>query len=285
MQLRAIRDIYRKELRTMYPKEEIDSFFYLILEHHLNLERFVLALQPDLHLTKEEETPLFHCLARLKTQEPVQYILGEAFFYQMRLFVNSSVLIPRPETEELVSWILNDLEERGNNFNILDIGTGSGCIGIALAKNCSKCRVAAMDISEEALKTAMINAQRQDVAIEFIKADIRTWKSSGDHWNIIVSNPPYVRSSEKEAMRANVKEFEPEVALFVDDEDPLYYYRHIVSFAKEHLKQMGIVYLEVNQYMARETMALLEKEKFSEIELKSDFLGNDRMIKAFWNPD
>ncbi len=283
MQLRAIRDIYREELEPLYPREEIDSFFYLILEYHLNLERFVLALQPDLHLTKEEESPLFHSLSRLKTQEPVQYILGEAFFYGMRLLVNPSVLIPRPETEELVDWILKDLPRNQNNIKILDIGTGSGCIAIALAKHCNNCKVTAMDISAEALETARLNAENQGVAIEFEKADIRSWNSPSDQWDLIVSNPPYVRQSEKDEIRANVIEFEPDLALFVDDKDPLFYYSHILNFARKHLKDGGAVYLEVNRYLARDTKQLLEKEKFSEIELKKDFLGNDRMIRALWN--
>lgn len=282
MQLRAIRDIYRKELELLYPREEIDSFFYLIIEYHLNLERFVLALQPDLHLTKEEEAPLFACLARLKIHEPVQYILGEAFFYGMRLLVNPSVLIPRPETEELVNWILKDLTERKIITDILDIGTGSGCVGIALAKHCKECRVLAMDISEEALETARKNAEMQAVAVEFKKADIRNWNTTGDQWDIIVSNPPYIRYSEKGGISDHVKEFEPELALFVDDNDPLYYYRHILKYAKRHLKEDGTIYLEINQYLAEETRQLLESEKFLEIELKKDFLGNDRMIKALW---
>ncbi len=282
MQLRTIRDIYRKELELLYPREEIDSCFYLIIEYHLNLERFVLALQPDLQLTKEEEAPLFSCLARLKTHEPVQYILGEVFFYGMRLLVNSSVLIPRPETEELVNWILKDLTERNTILDILDIGTGSGCVGIALAKNCKECRVVATDISEEALETARKNAEMQAVTVEFKKADIRIWNTPGDQWDIIVSNPPYVRNSEKGGISDHVKEFEPKLALFVDDNDPLYYYRHILKYAKRHLKEDGAIYLEINQYLAEETRQLLESEKFLEIELKKDFFGNDRMIKALW---
>ena len=282
MQLRAIRDIYRKEMESLYPREEIDSFFYLIIEYHLNLERFVLALQPDLHLTREEESPLFSCLARLKTHEPIQYILGEAFFYGMRLLVNPSVLIPRPETEELVDWILNDLKQSKSSFEILDIGTGSGCIGIALAKHCSQCRVVAMDISEEALETARKNAESQEAAVEFRRADILNWNTPDDQWDIIVSNPPYVRNSEKGEIGDNVKDFEPELALFVDDKDPLYYYHHILKYAKGHLKERGAIYLEVNRYLAKETKQLLETEKFLEIELKKDFLGNYRMIKALW---
>jgi release factor glutamine methyltransferase len=282
MQLRVIRDIYREELEALYPREEIDSFFYLILEYHLNLERFVLALQPDLNLTKEEESPLFNSLARLKTHEPVQYILGEAFFFGMRFMVNPAVLIPRPETEELVDWILNDISGTENSINILDIGTGSGCIAIALAKHCDNCRVAAIDISDKALETAQINAENQSVDIKFKKTDIRSWNTPADRWDIIVSNPPYVRNSEKKEIRPNVKEFEPDLALFVDDKDPLYYYGHILNFAKNHLREGGIIYLEVNRYLAKETKQLLETEKFSEIELKKDFLGNDRMIKAIW---
>ncbi|MEN8798220.1 MAG: peptide chain release factor N(5)-glutamine methyltransferase, partial [Flavobacteriaceae bacterium] len=205
-----------------------------------------------------------------------------AFFFGMRLLVNPTVLIPRPETEELVNWMLQDLPGTENIINILDIGTGSGCIAIALAKHCNNCRVTAMDISKKALETARINAENQSVTIKFEMADIRSWNTSADQWDIIVSNPPYVRNSEKNEIRPNVKKFEPDLALFVDDEDPLYYYGHILNFAKKHLTEGGTIYLEVNRYLAKETKQLLETEKFSEIELKKDFLGNERMIKALW---
>jgi release factor glutamine methyltransferase len=282
MQLKAIREIYRNELASIYPKEEIDSFFYMVLNYHLNLERFVLALQPDLSLTKKEEEPLFHCLSRLKLQEPVQYILGEAFFFGLHFRVNPTVLIPRPETEELISWILEELSEADFTPDILDIGTGSGCIAIALAKNTRKSRITAIDISENALVTARENAAIHEVNIQFTKADIGKWSPGDDRWDVIVSNPPYIRLSEKESIQSNVKEYEPHRALFVKDVDPLYYYRFILKFAKEHLKDGGSLYLEVNEFLAEEVMRLLEVQKFSEIELRKDVFKKDRMVKASW---
>lgn len=284
MELRSIKDIYQQELSGLYPKEEIDNFFYLVLEHHLNLERFVLALQPDLNLTKEEEQPLFDCLVRLKKEEPVQYVLGETFFYGMRLKVNPSVLIPRPETEELVNWIVEDLTNLSPPLEILDIGTGSGCIAIALARSLPEARLYAIDNSEEALKIARENAEMNQVNVQFREADIRKLDELGLRFNVIVSNPPYVRNSEKSRMKANVLKYEPHQALFVHDDDPLFYFKHITRLATINLKPGGAVYLEVNQYLSRETTRLLEDQKFSEIEPRKDFLGNDRMIKAVWAP-
>ncbi len=284
MELRSIKDIYQQELSGLYPKEEIDNFFYLVLEHHLNLERFVLALQPDLNLTKEEEQPLFDCLVRLKKEEPVQYVLGDTFFYGMRLKVNPSVLIPRPETEELVNWIVEDLTNLSPPLEILDIGTGSGCIAIALARSLPEARLYAIDNSEEALKIARENAEMNQVNVQFREADIRKLDELGLRFNVIVSNPPYVRNSEKSRMKANVLKYEPHQALFVHDDDPLFYFKHITRLATINLKPGGAVYLEVNQYLSRETTRLLEDQKFSEIEPRKDFLGNDRMIKAVWAP-
>lgn len=298
MLLKEIKDIYHKELGGIYPKEEIDSFFYSCIEHYLNLERFILAIQPGITLTKEEEQPLFEALSELKLQKPLQYILGTAHFMDLELQVNENVLTPRPETEELVQWILDDcqMEEQiksdaersrsvisttlnDHSLRILDIGTGSGCIAVALAKHLSNAKVFALDVSEGALNVARKNAASNGVDITFLHEDILDIELELD-FDIIVSNPPYVRELEKEGVQKNVKDFEPDTALFVPDEDPLLFYRAITDFAEKHLSEKGKLYFEINQYLGQETKALFHTRNFSEIELRKDMFGNDRMLKA-----
>ncbi|RKN81526.1 peptide chain release factor N(5)-glutamine methyltransferase [Ulvibacterium marinum] len=296
MLLKEIKNIFHKELDTIYPKEEVDSFFYLLIEHHLGLERFVLALQPNFIVSKQEEQPLFEALNELRLQRPVQYIMGKAHFMDLELTVNKHVLIPRPETEELVRWILTDCHaerppERvrragsrsigGNqSTTILDIGTGSGCIALALAKNYPEAQVYALDVSARALEVAQRNAEQNEVVVNFIKADILTLDTLDVPFDIIVSNPPYVRELEKKEMKVNVTDYEPKEALFVPDNDPLLFYKSIVRFAKNSLKEGGSLYFEVNQYLAQETKQLLEDQNFTDIELRKDLFGNDRMLKG-----
>lgn len=290
MQLAEIKKIFHTELSEIYPKEEIDSFFYQSLEHFLKLERFVLVMRPNYKITKEEEQPLFEALARLKNEEPLQYIFEEAHFMDLILKVNRHTLIPRPETEELVQWIINDckvepfesVQERPHqDLKILDIGTGSGCIAIALAKYLPNAQVFALDISEDALQIAMKNAELNGVSIEFIKANIlnvSTALTTG--FDIIVSNPPYVREQEKIEIQNNVKEYEPSLALFVPNNNPLVFYKAIGEFTNTYLKEKGSLYLEINQYLGLETKSLFEYQNFSKIELKKDIFENDRMIKC-----
>lgn len=284
MLLREIKTIFHKELGEIYPKEEIDSFFYRCIEHYLHLQRFVLTIQPGLTLTKEEEQPLFEALAQLKEEKPIQYILGEARFMDLELQVNEQVLIPRPETEELVQWILNDCQiEQSRDLKILDIGTGSGCIAIALAKHAPNAKVYAIDVSEGALKVARENANKNGVDVNFIEQDILNPVLELD-FDIIVSNPPYVRDLEKNEIKKNVKDHEPHLALFVPDDNALIFYDAIARFGKKHLAKNGSLYVEINQYLGEETKALLKAHDFSEIELRKDIFGNDRMLKAKWNP-
>ena len=216
----------------------------------------------------------------MKEQEPIQYILGETQFADLRFIVDKSVLIPRPETEDLVRWVLEDWEKRRTPPSILDIGTGSGCIAVTLAKFIPGSNLYAIDISEEALEVARHNAEMNEVTVKFLISDIAKTNSLGRRFDIIVSNPPYVRALEKNEMRANVVDFEPDIALFVADDDPLVFYRHIVRFAKQNLASGGVIYLELNQYLAKETVALFEEENFSEIELRKDLFGNDRLLKV-----
>ncbi|MBO0329616.1 peptide chain release factor N(5)-glutamine methyltransferase [[Muricauda] lutisoli] len=303
MLLKEIKDIFHKELGAIYPKEEIDSFFYACIEHYLKLERFILAIRPGIALTKEEEQPLFEALSELKQEKPLQYILGTAHFMDMEIMVNENVLIPRPETEELVRWILDDTRSQMSDvrsqksgvknqhgddetvhpspLNILDIGTGSGCIAIALAKNLPDAKVFALDVSESALLVAQQNARSNGVDIGFLHQDILISQFDAKQvFDIVVSNPPYVRELEKKQIQKNVKDFEPETALFVPDEDPLLFYRAIIEFSEKHLSKSGKLYFEINQYLGEETKALFNTRNFSEIELRKDIFGNDRMLKA-----
>jgi release factor glutamine methyltransferase len=302
MLLKEIKTIFHQELGDSYPKEEIDSFFYRCIEHYLKLERFVLAVQPGLTLTKSEEQPLFEALAQLKLEKPLQYILGTAHFMDLELLVNEHVLIPRPETEELVRWILEDLQDdtglgpdaersrsvistthKDRSLQILDIGTGSGCIAIALAKALPNAKVTAIDISEKALAIAQRNSAFNHADVTFVRQDILDSELAPElelHFDIIVSNPPYVRQLEQNQMQKNVLEYEPHTALFVPDNDALIFYDAIAQFAQSHLKKKGGLYFEINQYLGAETKALLNARDFSEIELRKDMFGNDRMLKA-----
>lgn len=280
MQLKEIRDIFHKELDDLYGKQEVASFFYLLIEHFLGLQRFVLAIEPNLIVNKKEEAPLFNALSELKNHKPVQYIIGSANFMDMEFKVAPGVLIPRPETEELVRWVLNDMEgEEGLPLKVLDLGTGSGCISVSLAKNLQKAKVVAVDISEGALKIARENALKNNVEIQFLRADILTFYIK-EKFDIIISNPPYVRELEKRKMHKNVIFHEPELALYVSDEDPLVFYRAIMEFSEKQLKTNGILYLEINQYLGEETVGLFKNRDFNKVELRKDMFGNDRMIKV-----
>ncbi|UOY06942.1 peptide chain release factor N(5)-glutamine methyltransferase [Muricauda sp. SCSIO 64092] len=281
MLLKEIKTLFHKELDDIYPKTEVDSFFSLFLEHYLKLERFILALQPEYVLSKSEEQPFFEGLARLKLEEPVQYILGKAYFRDIELRVNKHVLIPRPETEELVEWVIGELKTQNSEFNILDIGTGSGCIAISLSKAFPNAQVFAMDISKGALEVARQNARTNQVDIHFMEADILNPELTLDHkFEIIVSNPPYVRELEKVEMRDNVTKYEPHRALFVSDKDPLLFYRAIVQFAKKQLKPRGGLFLEINQYLSSESKKLMLENDFGQVELRKDIFGNFRMLKV-----
>lgn len=286
MLLREIKNIFHRELDALYSKEEVNSFFYLLIEHYFNLERFVLAIQPGYIISKEEEQPMFAALAKLRLHKPIQHIIGLAHFMDMDFTVNENVLIPRPETEELVRWIIEEVRSKKhkvqstNALKILDIGTGSGCIAISLAKNLPNAKIYALDISAEALEIAKQNAVDNGVVIEFIKYNILEIRDLDVKFDVIVSNPPYVRMLEKQQMNANVLENEPNLALFVSDDNPLVFYKKITAFARENLNIYGCLFFEINQYLGKETQQLLSDHNFSEIELRKDLFGNDRMLKG-----
>jgi release factor glutamine methyltransferase len=288
MRLKDIQNIFHKELDTIYGKEEVDSFFYLLTEEFLEMKRLAFSLQPEFTITKEEEQPLFEALSKLKREQPIQYILGKTEFYGLPFKVNEHTLIPRPETEELVSWVSSQKTKNNNQQTILDIGTGTGCIAISLAKNLPNAEVYGLDVSKEAIEVAKENAKLNDTKVTFLESDIL----NRDHWNLvfkdlkfgtIVSNPPYVRNLEKAEMKNNVLQNEPHLALFVEDENPLLFYKAITEFASKYLKKDGLLYFEINQYLGKEMIGLLETNNFRNIELKKDVFGNDRMIKATVN--
>ncbi len=284
MLLREIKNIFHVELDNQYAKEEVDSFFYILIEDKLQLERFTLAIEPNLVISKEQESVLFESLSKLKLFEPIQYITGKSHFMDLNLKVDKNVLIPRPETEELVRWILEN-SKVGSSLNskklkILDIGTGSGCIAISLSKNLNQAEVYGLDVSHEALEVAKHNASINDVAVTLINKNILEIEDFGTTYDIIVSNPPYVRELEKKEMHKNVLEREPDLALFVSDQNPLKFYEKIVAIASKNLEKNGLLFFEINQYLAKETAQLLRNNNFSEIELRKDMFNNYRMLRG-----
>ena len=263
------------ELSLIYEMDELNSIFNLLSEYYLKIPRSKILLANEIDLDQSNQTLFQSALERLKTHEPIQYVLGKTSFMDMEFKVNSSVLIPRPETEELIRLMLKeDLDGK----DILDIGTGSGCIAISLAKNFPNAKVIALDISNDALEIAKENAALNNVRIDFICSDIFKYQSD-KKYDLIVSNPPYVCESEKLLMKQNVLNFEPDLALFVDDNDPLKYYLEIINFSKYGLKSNGFLFFEINKRFSSllKTKLLNNKLNFS---VKNDFAGFPRFIKA-----
>jgi len=268
-------------LKDEYPVQEVNSFFNLLTECYLGMSRLDFALRPEKELSSIEIEKFESAIHRLSLHEPIQYIIGETEFFGLKFKVDEHVLIPRPETEELVQWLLDDIRELKNpsNLKILDIGTGSGCIAISLAKNLPNAEIFALDISEKALKTAKENAGLNKVKVNFIQADILNLEALAGKFDIIVSNPPYVREMEKTEMHRNVLENEPDLALYVKDTDPLIFYKKITKLAEESLIKEGNLYFEINQYLANETEEILKNFGFK-TGLKKDIFGNYRMLRG-----
>lgn len=280
MLLSHIKTNFITHLKGDYPREEVSSFFNILMEYYLGKSRLDLALQPQMEISSPEEKKFEKALHQLKQHIPIQYILGETEFFGLKLRVNPNVLIPRPETEELVEWILEDFQKKNlQELSILDIGTGSGCIAVSLAKNLPKAKIVAMDISEEALDIARYNAEHHDVNIQFMKQDVLALKKLPGAFDIIVSNPPYVRELEKSEMHRNVLDHEPEMALYVKDDDALIFYKKITKLAVAGLKKNGNLYFEINQYLGKETGELLIGLGLHP-ELRKDIFGNYRMLKG-----
>ena len=268
----------KKELTELYPETEVAGFIRLILETVCGWNYTEQILNKNEIIDEVTFHKIERIVLRLKDFEPIQYILGETEFMDIKLKVNTSVLIPRPETEELVSWIM----ENPPDFpRILDIGTGSGCISLALKKMISSAKISAVDISENALEVANKNAVLNKLDVHFFKADILNWKNyNWSLFDIIVSNPPYVREMEKQRMQPNVLRYEPENALFVTNENPLIFYREIAKFAQQYLSLNGKLYFEINEYLGNKLRELLAGFGFENIEIRKDINGNERMISC-----
>ena len=278
-------------LQNVYSESEIHVLGMLILEKLTGFSRTRLLTDKDIALNEIQRNLSVQYLERLINHEPIQYILGETEFYGLKFKVSPSVLIPRPETEELVEWVsphpLRDFRPMGEENPLfggwggfLDIGTGSGCIAVALKKKFPSANVSAMDISAEALALAKENAALNEVYIEFIQDDILHPTATNRKWDVIVSNPPYIPHAGKAEMASGVLDFEPHLALFVPDDDPLLFYRRIADFALEHLTSQGRLYFEIHQSLGRQCCLLLESMGFRSVELRKDLSGNDRMISS-----
>jgi len=288
MLLKNYKTTFLKKLSSLYDEQEIDSFFYIILYKLHGLKRIDLALNPSKVMDGNHLKKWNSIVSDLKVNKPIQYILGETEFYGLRFLVNENTLIPRQETEELVELIIEstNYELRNTKLKVLDIGTGSGCIAISLAKHLPTSEVFAIDVSKEALATAKKNAELNKVAINFILTNIldviklRVLEGLDKQFDIIVSNPPYVRNLEKAEIKPNVLEYEPHLALFVDDIDALLFYRKIAELAIKNLNPNGKLYFEINQYLGKETLELVESFGFKNVKLIKDIYGNDRILIA-----
>ena len=298
MLIKEYKSIFLQELSPLYDEKEIESFFYLVLEQFHERKRIDLALNPTMEMDAKQLLRWERVVVELKKHKPIQYILGETEFYGLRFLVNEHTLIPRPETEELVDLILGEsrkstrgeaelnevkVESRKSKVEsstILDIGTGSGCIAISLAKHLPTAQVFALDVSEKALETAKKNAEINNVTVHFLHKNILETEDLDRQFDVIVSNPPYVRMLEKEEIQPNVLVYEPHLALFVEDDDALLFYRKIAELAQKNLTKNGKLYFEINQYLGKETVELLESMGFKEVRLIKDIYGNDRIIRS-----
>lgn len=272
--------LLRQSLSAVHEAGEAEAIAALVVEH-VGKKKISQLKQEEVRT--EETLQLQQILQQLLTHRPLQYVLNEAWFYGLKFEVNESVLIPRPETEELVDWIVKEVRGEVAPLTLLDIGTGSGCIPIALKKNLPETKVSAVDVCSEALHTATTNAVNNETEINFLLLDFldeSKWDTLGQY-NIIVSNPPYIKTTEANTMSKHVLDYEPHQALFVPDEDALLFYRKIADFAMQHLHPGGAVYVEINQQLGKETVELFQQKGFT-VELRNDMSGNERMVKAVY---
>ena len=261
-----------------YDMAERTSILSIIMEETLGMNQVEAILYHDQEIAQEKKMELQRVCQELRENIPIQYIYQKAYFLGLSLYVDSRVLIPRQETEELVDWIVTT-HMAAPQLRILDIGTGSGAIAIALKKHLPQASLTAIDISEGALAVAQQNAKRHGVAITFLQQDILGVEDLGTSYDIIVSNPPYVRELEKKEMHANVLDYEPSLALFVPDDNPLLFYEKIAEIAAQNLTEGGALYFEINQYLGKQTLEMLHKKGFKALPRK-DLNDNDRMIRA-----
>ena len=291
MTVKDVFDDYKRALNNLYEANELETITLMAVGEVSGFSNAKIKAFPELELSQQQEEKLKDILSRLKTGEPIQYIWGKTEFYGLPFHVNPSVLIPRPETEELVEWVLASVGSAQLAVgSVLDIGTGSGCIAISLKKHLPSAKVSAVDISAGALQTAKENAELNTVKINFICADILKLKSDPDSYRdenskfeIIISNPPYVTLHDKTKMHTNVTDFEPHTALFVPENDPLIFYKAIADFAAKNLAPKGLLFFEINESYGKEIVELLNCKRFENIEIRKDMNGRDRMVKGCLN--
>ncbi len=269
---------FRSQLSVAYPPREANALALLVFEEVLGATRTDIYADKIKQISEEESRQLDNITARLLQHEPVQYVLSTAFFCGHRFAVNGSVLIPRPETEELVALVAE--EQKGRSIRLLDGGTGSGCIAVSLALALPEAEVEAWDISTEALEVARRNAQANQARVNFRLQNLLEAAPKGCQFDCIVSNPPYVRELEKSTMEANVLDYEPRLALFVPDDDPLLFYRALAGLGKATLTPGGVIYAEINEYLGKEIAALFKEHGYCDAEILCDTFGKERMLKA-----
>ncbi|TCD00126.1 peptide chain release factor N(5)-glutamine methyltransferase [Pedobacter psychroterrae] len=290
MNLKELLVQFKEELSGIYEVEEIAAIFNLLVEHVTGFNNRQLSLK-GISTEMQDEFAMWGYLGELKTGKPVQYVIGEASFYGLKFKVNPAVLIPRPETEELVEWVIESCMVRSagglapskDKLSIFDIGTGSGCIAVTLARKISGSRVTGLDVSSEAIEAAKMNALLNSVGVTFVQGDIldnNLELNPDGKYDVIVSNPPYITPEEKEQMHQNVLDHEPHLALFVAKERPLVFYEAIADFAMSNLTSGGLLFFEINEHMGKETMQMLVDKSFINIVLRKDMQGKDRMIRC-----
>ncbi len=272
MNLNALKQYFIKEITH----QEVETLFYITVESVSGWGRGTVLLNSERNISVVELAAYQAVINELKGGKPIQYILGEAHFYGHSFKVNPDVLIPRAETEELVDWVLQTIKNRPAG-NLLDLGTGSGCIAISLKRQLAKWAITAIDYSSAALAVAGQNAIDQNVVVEFNLADILSYHTI-EKFDVMVSNPPYIKEDEKEAMNADVLQHEPHGALFVSNDNPLVFYKAIAELALRNLKPDGYLFFEINEYLGLQTVAMLKDKGFAEVVLKKDMQGKDRMI-------
>lgn len=271
----------KTELAQLYPERDIQNFIFRLFEFVCQMDKQSVWLDKDKKLSSKERISIEEYVADLKRYRPIQYIIGETEFYGLKFNVREGVLIPRPETEELVELIIKTVKEKRNNrqLSILDIGTGSGCIAVTLKKNLPHASVSALDVSETALDIARENARINNTDINFYRKDILR-ENIPEKWDIIVSNPPYITSSEMSEISENVVEYEPHEALFVPQSDPLLFYKKIADLGLNNLNEDGLLFFETHSLFGKEVLRLLENKGYKDVSLLKDISGNDRIIKA-----
>ncbi|MDG2330032.1 MAG: peptide chain release factor N(5)-glutamine methyltransferase [Flavobacteriales bacterium] len=275
--VQAIVDYLKEGLVALYPLAEAEAIIAVLFEHYHSWNRVDINLKSEEQLSESELLKLHHALKELKEFRPIQYVLGVANFYNLKFMVNEHVLIPRQETEELVDLIINEVD---NGKSIIDIGSGSGCISVSCKKSKNLSAVYAVDIDPLALQLVSDNAKQYNLEIETIRMDVLNWSDHERKYDVVVSNPPYVLEKEKASMHQNVLRYEPELALFVQDHEPIVFYEHIADFSVKHLNTNGSIYFEVNEKFANEVAACLKFRNFKKIRVIKDLNGKDRIVTA-----